>query len=123
MSVYLLINKETGVVENAVEWDGETEYDPGAEFDLVAVSGEPGCPWIGWTRNKKGKLIEPPAPVMVRYAIVKKLDGLVVGFRSLAEGEPAALDEPSSFEYRLVACPDASVAPGATYDADSDSFS
>lgn len=36
-------------------------------------------------------------------------------FSSLVEGEPAALDEPSSFEYRLVACPDASVAPGATY--------
>ena len=117
MSVYLLINKETGVAENAIVWDGETEYDPGAEFDLVAVSGEPGCAWIGWTRNGDGELEPPPPPVYVRYAVIKKLGGLVVDFKLIEEGEPASLSEPASFEYQLVACPDETVVAGATYEA------
>ena len=123
MSVYLLVNKDTGLAENAIEWDGETNYDPGAQFDLVAVSGDAGCPWSGWTRNNDGELEAPPAPVTIRYAVVKKLGGLVVDFRTLDESEPAALDEPASFEYQLVACPDESVETGATYDSEADTFS
>lgn len=115
MPVYLVINKDTGVVENAIKWDGETEYDPGENYDLEQVSGEPGCPWIGWTRDSKGKLQAPPEPVYDRYAVVKKLDGTVVDFKLIEENTPATLPEPASYEYMLVACPDETIQPGATY--------
>lgn len=115
MPVYLVIRKSDGVVENAIKWDGESQYDPGAEYDLESVSGEPGCPWIGWTRDSDGNFVAPPEPVYVRYAVVKKLDGLVVEFKSLPEDAPAVLPEPASYEYRLQACEDESVQPGWRY--------
>jgi len=60
MSTYLVVNSD-GLVENAIEWDGETEYDPGEGCTLEAVDGKPGGPWVGWTKNK-GKFVAPPAP-------------------------------------------------------------
>lgn len=112
MPVYLLINSNTGAVENAIKWDGESEYDPGEGYELEQVSGEPGCPWIGWTRDENGELVEPPAPTLIRYAVVRKLGNLVVDFKMLEEGTSAVLSEPASFEYRLVECNDEDVEAG-----------
>lgn len=115
MPVYLVIRKSDGFVENAIKWDGESEYDPGADYELEQVSGDPGCPWIGWTRDENGEFTAPPEPVLIRYAVVKKLDGLVVDFKVLEEGASSELEEPASFEYRLVECADENVEPGWTY--------
>lgn len=111
MPVYLVIRKSDGVVENAIKWDGKSEYDPGDEFDLQQVSGEPGCPWIGWTRNQDGSFTEPPVS---HWAVVKSLEGLVVQVRThVGEGQ-AILDPAAQIEYSLVECPD-NVQPGWTY--------
>jgi hypothetical protein len=112
MPVYLVINKTSGIAENAIKWDGESEYDPGEDYELEQVSGEPGCPWIGWIRNEEGVLEAPPEPVYIRYAVVKKLDGTVVDFKNIEEGQPTNLEEPASFEYALVKCEDETVQPG-----------
>ena len=32
-----VIVKETGIVDNIVIWDGESPYDPGADFETVLV--------------------------------------------------------------------------------------
>lgn len=32
-----VIVKETGLVDNIVVWDGESPYDPGADFETVVV--------------------------------------------------------------------------------------
>jgi hypothetical protein len=32
-----VIVKETGIVDNIVIWDGESPYDPGADFETVPV--------------------------------------------------------------------------------------
>ena len=111
MPVYLIVRKSDGFVENAIKWDGETEFDPGAEYDLETVSGEPGCPWIGWTRNGDGSFTEPPVST---WAVVKTLDGLVVQIRShVGAGQPE-LDPAAQIEYLLVKCPD-NVQPGWHY--------
>lgn len=117
MPVYLVINQSDGLVVNAIKWDGEAEYDPGEGFDLELVSGEPGCPWMGWTREADGSFTPPPPPV--RYAVYRKDNGKVVAFKMFAPGEPAALPEPSSFEYDLAKCEDENVAEGWVY-ADGD---
>ena len=114
MSIYLVVKTSSGVVENAIEWDGESEYDAGNGNELIAPVGQV---WIGWTRNSEGIFEPPPPPVYVRYAVVKKLGGLVVDFKLIEEGRPASLGEPASFEYQLVACPDETVEAGATYEA------
>jgi hypothetical protein len=59
MSQYALI--VDGVVENVVEWDGETRYEPVGELVLL-VEGE--GVGIGWKRNKNNKWVAPPAPVV-----------------------------------------------------------
>lgn len=115
MPVYLVIRKSDGVVENAIKWDGESEYDPGAEYDLEAVSGEPGCPWIGWTRENDGSFTAPPEPVFNRYAVYRKDNGKIVAFKMIQEGEPVALTEPASFEYAIAECADESVVAGWSY--------
>ena len=32
-----VIVKETGLVDNIIIWDGESPYDPGADFETVSV--------------------------------------------------------------------------------------
>lgn len=59
MPVYLVVNKKTKVAENAIKWDGNCDYDPGDEYQLELVSGDPGCPWIGWTLNEDGSFSSP----------------------------------------------------------------
>lgn len=114
MSRYLVINIETQTVDNVIQWDGDSEYDPGPNYELKLVSSsfDSDLPWIGWTRNANGEFVPPPDPVYHRYAVVKKLDGLVVDFKSIEDGQPAALDEPASFEYALVLCENEAVQPG-----------
>lgn len=34
MARYALIEEKTGLVVNAIEWDGKAEYDPGSGFML-----------------------------------------------------------------------------------------
>lgn len=115
MPVYLVVRKSDGVVQNAIKWDGESEYDPGAEYELEQVSGEPGCPWIGWTRESDGSFTAPPPPVLNRYAVIRKDTGKVVAFKMIQEGGPAELSEPASFEYALVECADEDVLEDWTY--------
>lgn len=118
MPVYLVVRKSDGVVENAIKWDGSSPYDPGEEYELEAVSGEPGCPWIGWIRDESGQLHAPPPPpepVYVRCAVFRKDTGKVVSFKQLLEDTPIMLAEPASFEYAIVACPDESVIEGWSY--------
>ena len=115
MPVYLIVRKSDGFVENAIKWDGESEFDPGAEYDLEQVSGEPGCPWIGWTRESDGSFTAPPEPVSKRHAIFRRNSGEVVAFTNIQQGQPVALTEPASFEYAIVECADESVVEGWTY--------
>jgi hypothetical protein len=60
-STYLIIRDADGFVENAVEYDGESAYDPGEGRSLVAWD-EQARPWIGWTRNPDGSWTPPPEP-------------------------------------------------------------
>jgi len=109
MAIYLEVRNDE--VVNAIVWDGVSPYEPDAGVELVEAPEGVG---IGWTREN-GEFVAPPEPVYVRYAVVKKLDGLVVDFKSLPEDAPAILSEPASFEYRLQACEDESVQPGWTF--------
>lgn len=111
MPVFLVIRKSDGVVENAIKWDGESEYDPGTDYDLEAVSGEPGCPWIGWTREHDGSFTKPPVS---HWAVVKTIDGLVVQVRTHVGDGQASLEPAAQIEYSLLECPD-DVKPGWKY--------
>lgn len=113
MPVYLVVNKSDGLVVNAIKWDGESAYDPGEDFDLEAVTGKPGCPWIGWTREADGSFTPPPPPD--RYAVYNKETGKVVAFKEFPQDAPALLEEPTSFEYNLAKCENESVEEGWFY--------
>ncbi len=56
--IYLVIEDATGLVVNAITWDGVTPYDPGEGLTLVERSGAAADAWIGWTKN--GDLFNPP---------------------------------------------------------------
>lgn len=52
MSIYLVVD-ETGLVANAVEWDGETVFEePGCT--LIPHSDTPEGVWIGWVLTDSG---------------------------------------------------------------------
>ncbi|WP_225773349.1 tail fiber assembly protein [Pseudomonas sp. Marseille-Q5115] len=55
MKTYAVINQETGLVENLVVWDGESEWSPPEGF--VAVETEAAS--IGWTYSE-GQFRAPP---------------------------------------------------------------
>jgi hypothetical protein len=47
MSAYLLINKETKLAENAVEWNGNTSvWSPPDTHITIPVAGTPSIDWI-----------------------------------------------------------------------------
>lgn len=113
MPVFLVIRKSDNVVENAIKWDGEAEYDPGQEYDLVQVSGEPDCPWIGWTRKPDGSFDPPVTPPLKRFVAVGISDRTV---REVRERESSAtmFQEVESPGVVWVLCDDESVQPGWT---------
>lgn len=47
MTNYLIVDGD-GLVTNAIVWDGEAPYDPGAGVSLVE---QPDCVGIGWRRD------------------------------------------------------------------------
>lgn len=57
---YAVINEETGLVENVILWDGETEWAPSE--GLAAIQSN--IAQIGWTYGN-GEFVapEPPAPI------------------------------------------------------------
>jgi len=58
MNNYLLIRKNTGVVENAIVWDGVSEYALNDAYILLPWNNVI-CPWIGWTYNSDGSWSSP----------------------------------------------------------------
>ena len=51
MSNYLIINTSTNIVDNAVEWDGDTSiWQPSSGF--IGVASTEAC--IGWKYNSGG---------------------------------------------------------------------
>jgi len=50
--IWLLINQETGLVENAIVRNPEDEFIL-AGFDVVCVLDCPPGAWIGWTKTEK----------------------------------------------------------------------
>lgn len=59
---YALVNKETGIVENIIVWDGVTEWTPPAEVDVVKLS-ETDIAYTGGIRNSDGTYSQPPQDV------------------------------------------------------------
>lgn len=55
MSIYAIINQETGLVENTAEWDGESEW-PQVDGYIVVPSAEAST---GWSYID-GEFIAPP---------------------------------------------------------------
>lgn len=54
--IWLEYNTETGLVTNAIEYDGESEYTPPEGLALVE-RGDSGA-WMGWTYD--GETFTPP---------------------------------------------------------------
>lgn len=57
--IFLEYNTETGLVENAIVYDGEADYTPPEGLALVE-RGDSGA-WIGWTYTD-GQFTPPPDP-------------------------------------------------------------
>ena len=55
-NAYLEYRTEDGLIVNAIVWDGEAPYDPGAGRAVVPL-GDSGA-WIGWTYD--GEKFSPP---------------------------------------------------------------
>lgn len=60
MKYYAMISKTSKVVENVILWDGESEYCPNEEFDLVEIVEE--NVGIGYS-YENGIFVQPPPTV------------------------------------------------------------
>lgn len=55
---YLVYEIATGLVVNAIAYDGEAPYEPGDGLALCPWD-EVARPWVGWTRNEDGSFTPP----------------------------------------------------------------
>lgn len=105
--IYFIIDEATQVIENVIVWDGESEYDPGEGKALVEGSNEPGSPTTGWKRNEDGSF-EPPEIATVRFALIRRSDGVVGAVQDFPEGLapaiPQPLNDPQGVIYAWVGC-------------------
>lgn len=58
-NLYLIVRDADGLVVNAIEYDGDSPYDPGEGMALYPWD-EGARPWVGWTRNPDGTWTVPP---------------------------------------------------------------
>lgn len=53
MSIYFVVNNETGTIVNAITYDGESPYEE-IGHTVVASGDAPEGAWIGWTLTDDG---------------------------------------------------------------------